>query len=353
MEQYDQNILEMIDRPAFIVHDGVITDCNEPARHRQIFPGTSVRQLLPEGCDAYSQFRSGILYLTLQIGWIQCGATVVRQETGDVFLMDREADQAQLQTLALAAQQLRAPLSNVMTLADQLIPQLQEDPHRERAGQMRRALFQLMRLITNMADAERYTGLDSPSFEATELCSFFREIVEKAEETLEKARIALRYTCPDAPVITVIDRERMERALLNLLSNAVKFSPAGSCVEITLAKSGRMACLSVEDHGDGIAAHVQGSLFHRYMREPAIEDSRFGLGLGMTLVRSAAAIHGGTVLLQQDAGTKVTMTMAIRKEAPGTLRSPKLRIGDYAGGRDLGLLEFSETLPADAYEQDS
>ena len=70
----------------------------------------------------------------------------------------------------------------------------------------------------------------------------------------------------------------------------------------------------------------------------------------MTLVRTVASDHGGTVLLEQSNGTKVAMTMAIRKEVPGTLRSPKLRIGDYAGGRDLGLLEFSETLPASAYK---
>ena len=87
------------------------------------------------------------------------------------------------------------------------------------------------------------------------------------------------------------------------------------------------------------------------MREPAIEDSRFGLGLGMTLIRSVAADHGGTVLLEQSQGTRVAMTIAIRKEASGTLRTPKLRIGDYAGGRDLGLLEFSDSLPTSAYEE--
>ena len=73
----------------------------------------------------------------------------------------------------------------------------------------------------------------------------------------------------------------------------------------------------------------------------------------MTLVRTAAALHGGTVLLEQAGGTRVTMTMAIRKTAPQELRSPILRLGDYAGGRDLGLLEFSDSLPTDCYEQNS
>lgn len=349
MAQDKQKILEIIDRPAFIVRNGIITDCNQMAKNRQIPTGESIAELLLKDSAAYQEYETGILYLTLQIGWIECGATVVRQEEGDIFLMDRDADQAQLQTLALAAQQLRVPLSNVMTVAEVLFPELQDDDQKEKASQMHKALFQLMRLISNMADAERYTGLDAPAFENTELCSFFHEIFEKADNSLEKTDVSVQFTCPATPVFTIIDRERMERAVYNLLSNAVKFSRPGSCVEGRLTIKGKLACLTIEDQGDGIAPHVQGSLFHRYMREPAIEDSRFGLGLGMTLVRTVAASHGGTVLIDQPKGTRVAMTMAIRKEVPGTLRSPKLRIGDYAGGRDLGLLEFSEMLPPSAY----
>ena len=150
-----------------------------------------------------------------------------------------------------------------MTVADCLFPELQEEPQKEKASQMYRALFQLMRLITNMADAERYTGLDAPTFENTELCSFFREITEKAHASLEQTNVRLRFSCPELPVFTFVDRERMERAVYNLISNAVKFSRPGDEVAITLTKSGKMACLTVEDHGDGIDSLVQGSLFHR------------------------------------------------------------------------------------------
>lgn len=351
MEQNTQNLLEMIDRPAFTVQDGIITNCNQMAKNRQIPMGTSIKELIPEECDAYKYYSGGILYLTLQIGWIPCGATVIRQDGQDVFLLDRDADQAQLQTLSLAAQQLRVPLSNVMTVADILFPELAEETQKEQAAQMRRALFQLMRLISNMADAERYTGLNAPKYENTDLCSFLREIFEKAAATLCGTKVSLHFSCPSGPVFTVVDRERLERAVYNLISNAVKFSKPEGNVTAKLTVNGKMACLTVEDQGDGIAPHVQGSLFHRYMREPAIEDSRFGLGLGMTLVRSAAAMHGGTVLLEHTGGTRVAMTLAIRKHAPGTLRSPTIRIGDYTGGRDQGLLEFSESLPLKSYEQ--
>ena len=350
MEQDKQNLLEMIDRPAFVVKDGIIIAGNQIAKNRQIKLHSPVWDLLPLGSDAYRDYQCGILYLTLQLGRIRCGATVTRQSDGDLFLLDRDTDRCQLQALSLAGQQLRMPLSNVMILAESLLKEL-EDDRKETAAQMRRALFQLMRPISNMADAERYTEQASPSYEHTELRSFFREIIEKSQAYLEKTNVTVQLHCPDKPIFTLINRELMERATYNLLSNAVKFSRPGAVVNVTLFRTKTMACLTVEDQGDGIADHVQGTLFHRYMREPAIEDSRFGLGLGMTLVRSAAATHDGTVLLEQSKGTRVAMTMAIRRKIPTQVHTPQIQISDYAGGMDLALLEFSDLLPADAYEE--
>ena len=351
MEQDKKHLLEMIDRPAFMVRDGIIVYCNQTAKNRQVREGESIAELIPDECDAYKNYHGGVLYMTLMLGWTPCGATVTRQEDADIFLLDRDYDQTHLQVLALAAQQLRTPLSNAMTVMDELAPSLDAD-QQTHGAQLSRALFQLLRQISNMADAERYVGGESSAMEKTELRSFFREVFEKAAVSLAETDISIQYTGPENPVFSLMDRERMERAVYNLLANAVKFSPKGSCVQATLCRTGKQMRLTVEDQGDGIAAHVQGSLYHRYLREPAIEDGRYGLGLGMALVRSVAALHGGTVLIDQPKGTRVTMTFAVRSTIPGELRSPVIRIGDYAGGRDLGLMEFAESLPLSVYQKE-
>ena len=101
----------------------------------------------------------------------------------------------------------------------------------------------------------------------------------------------------------------------------------------------------------GIAENLRGSIHRRYLRQPTIEDGRYGLGLGMVLIRSAAACHKGTVLIDQpeDTGTRITMTLAIRRNSDPTLRSPILRV-DYAGERDHALLELADALPTSLYE---
>ena len=72
----------------------------------------------------------------------------------------------------------------------------------------------------------------------------------------------------------------------------------------------------------------------------------------MTLVSSVACAHGGTVLIDHPTPleTRITMTIPIKKSESTDVRSPIFRLGDYAGGWDKGLLELSEILSADSYQ---
>ena len=97
-----------------------------------------------------------------------------------------------------------------------------------------------------------------------------------------------------------------------------------------------------------------GDVFQRYLRQPGLEDGRFGLGLGLALVRSAARIHNGTVLIDQpeSVGTRVTVSIPIQQGSQTLLRS-NVAMVDYAGGWNHGLLELSDVLPAHLYRTDN
>lgn len=338
--------------PGFCVQNQKITALNAAAEGLIPEPGTDISELLLTGRQEYADFTGGCLYLTLSVCGQPRGATVTKIADTHFFALEQDQDQAELQSMALAARELREPLSKVMITADRLLPLTSDDPSpqlKEQIARLNRGLYQMLRILGNMSGA---CG-QSTHMETCDINALLAEICTNSAELMNHAGITLTYTGLSAPVYTLANREQLERAVLNMLSNALKFTPAGGSVEVHLTKNGKMLSLSVLDSGSSIDSGILGNLFRRYQRSPAIEDSRFGIGLGMVLIRNAATAHGGTVLVDQpkETGTRVTMTLAIRQSSGTQMRSPILRV-DYAGERNHALLEFSETLPADLYEKE-
>ncbi len=348
-------MLDLMVRPGFCVKDNTIINANQAALARMLTPGTNITSLLLTGKTEYAEFQEGCLYLTLGFGGESWGASVTRMGDFHIFLLEQDEDQAELQAMALAARELREPLASVMTTADRLFPMsaLQEDPGiREQAARLNRGLLQMLRVIGNMSDASRYAADTGSRMETRDVCALLQEIFNHSSQLLAHAELTLTFRNLSTPISCLVDSEKLERAVLNILSNAIKFTPKGGTIDCTLTRRDNMLYLQVSDSGSGIAENIKGSIHSRYLRQPGIEDSRFGIGLGMVLIRSTAALHGGTVLIDQPqgSGTRITMTLAIQQNTGGQLRSPMLRV-DYSGERDHGLLELSENLPASLYEK--
>lgn len=355
MEQFTDamGMLDLMARPSFCVKDGIIIKANPAAAAHLIEEGAKIQSILQTGAEEYAAFTGGCLYLNLSVSGTAMGASVTRMQGFDVFCLEQDADNRELQAMALAARELREPLASVMITAERLFPVsgLNDDPStREQVARINRGLFQMLRVIGNMSDAGRYTTDSDTHQEVRDICGILSEVFDRAAALVEQADIMLEYTGLPEPVYCLVDAEKLERAVFNIVSNAVKFTPKGGSIRASLTRRGGKLYLSVVDSGSGIAESLRGSVFSRYTREPGVEDGRFGIGLGMVLIRTAAALHGGSVLVDhpEGAGTRITMTIAIRPGSGKQMRSPILRV-DYAGERDHGLIELSDALPASAY----
>lgn len=347
-------MLDLMVSPGFCVTEQKIVKCNAAALGLLLREGMEIAPLLATGQAEYAEFDRGCLYLMLDVFGVQVGASVTRTGAYDVFILDEQPAQAELQAMALAARELREPLAGIMTTADRLFPMtaLQDDPAlREQVARMNRGLYQLLRIVGNMSDAGRYTAATASSQEAIDITAFMQEIFTRSRDLVSHAGTNLCFENLSQSLYLLADREKLERAVMNILSNALKFTPAGGTIDIRLSRREKRLYLTVQDSGEGIPDALRGSVHRRYQRQPGIEDGRHGIGLGMVLIRSAAAIHGGTVLIDhpEGAGTRITMTLAIRQDTGGNIRSPMLRI-DYAGERDHALLELSDILPAELYD---
>jgi CheY-like chemotaxis protein/anti-sigma regulatory factor (Ser/Thr protein kinase) len=114
------------------------------------------------------------------------------------------------------------------------------------------------------------------------------------------------------------DVTRLEQVTNDLLSNAVQYTPAGGTVRVSVAAEGSHATLRVEDTGIGIAPDLLPRVFDLFAQgETALDRTRAGLGIGLTLVRRLVELHGGTVeASSKGPGRGSTFTVRLPLVAP-------------------------------------
>ncbi len=196
----------------------------------------------------------------------------------------------QRQFVSDASHELRSPLTAVRGAAELLDVRddLPSDAQPTVAA-MRRGTERLQAVLddlTQLAD-----GGTTPDFEAVDLDTLIEGEIDE-----------LRATAPDDLVINVaadpgvIDASpiQVRRAINNVVSNAVRH--ATSTIEVTSTFTGSTARITIDDDGRGVPAAEREHVFERFVR---IDDGRTraagGSGLGLALVASIVADHGGTV----------------------------------------------------------
>jgi heavy metal sensor kinase len=111
----------------------------------------------------------------------------------------------------------------------------------------------------------------------------------------EDKNISITSDAPDE-VIVEGDRSRLKQVVVNLLDNAIKYTPEGGKIRLSVHTRDNKAVLEVEDNGIGIPAGAQAHIFERFFRvDKARSRELGGAGLGLSIVKSICAAHGGQV----------------------------------------------------------
>lgn len=225
------------------------------------------------------------------------------------------ASKAKTQFLALMSHELRTPLNAVIGFSDVLRQTAMAGmawPRRiEYADYIHASGQYLLELINDILDMSK---VEAGRYELVEERVGVDALVDECLRLVEGRARAKEIALESAPVPAElwVDRRALKQILTNLLTNAIKFSPRGSTVTIDARHRCDGLELRVRDRGRGMS---QRELQHAFTPFGQVRDAHLscdeGTGLGLTICRSLAALHGGSIVVDTAPGEGTTVHLRL------------------------------------------
>jgi hypothetical protein len=195
---------------------------------------------------------------------------------------------------------LRTPLTAVMTAAmtlDRMHAELGADERHEVISGMIARVRGMDRLLSDLLDLDRLDrGIVEPDRSAVDLAELVERVVAVQDAPPERAvRIDAR------PTVASVDPAQVERIVENLVANALRHAPAGTEVTVGVRALDGGALIAVEDRGPGVPDHLKEAVFEAFRQGPGAKRGQ-GTGIGLSLVRRFAELHGGRAWIEDRAG---------------------------------------------------
>jgi signal transduction histidine kinase len=203
-----------------------------------------------------------------------------------------------IESLAVVSHELRNSIGVIRNAARVLETAPDERPVVEKVRQLiERQVGQMTRLVGDLLEVSRINGdVLGLRRERVDLRAVAGEAIESVELEIDRCGQRLTVALPEAPVWVRADAGRLVQVLINLLGNASKYTDAGGEVRLAVECEAETATVRVSDSGIGIAPAVLPHVFEPFMQvQSALPRSRMGIGIGLALVSSLVASHGGRV----------------------------------------------------------
>lgn len=209
--------------------------------------------------------------------------------------------------LANISHEFRTPLSALKASVELLLEGVEGFTPDETLELVRSIHFSVTSLQTLVDNLLESVSIEAGRFHIRRRPTDIRLLVAEAETLmkplLERRNQALITSLPDGLRNLSVDPMRITQVLVNLLSNASKYGPVDQPIELDVSlQQDRLLRISVADRGSGIPAEDRENIFRRFVRLDEKDNAQYGIGLGLSVVKTIVEGHGGTVGLDERPG---------------------------------------------------
>ncbi len=256
-----------------------------------VIRGTTVGAITFAACDSYHGYALDDLAVAVELA--RRAATAL--ENVRLYHELQEAQRQKDDFLAMLAHELRNPLAAIQYANE--IAQLSQESGEEARDTINRQVKNLAHLIDDLLDVSRITR-DKIHLkrENVDGAALVRRATASIQPLITAKQHRLRVEVSGQPLPLFVDPTRFEQILVNLLSNAAKYTPNGGEITIRALAEGDRATFQVQDNGIGIPTESLPRVFELFTQvDNSLDRSQGGLGIGLTVVRRLAEMHGGSV----------------------------------------------------------
>jgi signal transduction histidine kinase/ActR/RegA family two-component response regulator len=215
----------------------------------------------------------------------------------------RAANRQKDQFLAMLAHELRNPLAPIMTAAQLLkVGSLDPKSVANASEIIARQAAHMTDLVNDLLDVSRVTrGLVTLDKEELDLNVIVSAAVEQVRPLIDARRHSLTLQLSGRSAHVMGDRTRLVQVISNILNNAAKYTSPGGRLTLSVNVEDERVHVAVRDNGVGIAPDILPYIFDLFTQAERTPDrSQGGLGIGLALVKSLVALHGGSVHAASD-----------------------------------------------------
>jgi signal transduction histidine kinase/ActR/RegA family two-component response regulator len=256
----------------------------------------------------------------------------------------RRASEKKDEFLAMLAHELRNPLAPIKAAAHLLKLTGADHPRMGQAASIiERQVGHMTELVDDLLDVSRVTrGLVELEMQAIDMKTVVSSAVEQVKPLVEARGHALHVHAGARHAAVRGDHTRLVQVLVNLLTNAAKYTPQGGSIDVDVHVDADTVRIAVADNGSGIEPALLPCVFDIFTQGVRTPDrSQGGLGIGLALVKSLVALHGGQVRARSEGpgrGSVFDVTLPLLADAgpaPGAAALAGHGAGAAAGQRIL------------------
>lgn len=249
-------------------------------------------------------------------------ADTVERDTAEALDSAAKESDRRRDLLAMVSHDLRSPLAVITLSAGFLLEDPSPSDTREIAEDIERAAARMKRLVYDLLDVVRAEqGTLSVVKREHDVSALLREVSRTYRPIFAGRSLEFEVDEPSAPLMAVIDHDRVVQVLSNLLGNAMKFTPSGGKVELGVCSRVDAVEFEVRDSGAGISPAALPHVFECFWQSN--RSARRGLGLGLYICQQIVEAHGGHIQATSVPGAGATFRFELPLGSPAvTIDAP-------------------------------